>query len=159
MKKNEIIFISVALAFMLCVYFIVEKKISQPPEKKQTPVFGEQQAESEGDFDAQEKYYESHSAEIETSRGRSMREIQKSVDGAQPYLKQAQEYNKEWEEVSKLPEKEQERRNKEIIENKQKESKKNRQFNSKEEMDAYFETLRKNYPGEYSKYKKMIENE
>ena len=157
MRKNEIVFVLIVLALMFSAYFFIQRKIS-PPENIQTRVLEKQRTQDEY-FDMQMEYYETHADVIELKNEREIRKNQKILDKAKPQLKKAEEYNKEWEEISKLPQREQEKRLKEMVEKGQKESGKNKKFRDEKEIHSYYESLRKKYPKEYSKYKKMIENE
>ncbi|MEW6557288.1 MAG: hypothetical protein AB1349_08035 [Elusimicrobiota bacterium] len=158
MKFSEIVFVFIILALLFGAYFFIQQKIITPPEKK-----FETFIQPEVDIiEQQMEYYEQHSEKIDAKQEQKLKRMQKQIDTLKPQLKKAENYyQKEYKNISKLPPKQQEQELKKLMEKKQsgEDTGKHKQFRTEAEANAYYDSLRKKYPKEYSKYKKMIENE
>ncbi len=112
MKISEIFLIVFILTLFTGVYFFVQKKIINPPEKKVETVIQPKIDVME----QQMEYYEKHSAQIIAQEEKKIRKMQKEMDAAKPYIKQAEDYyQKEYGYISKLPPKQQEKELKKLV--------------------------------------------
>ncbi|HAX62334.1 MAG TPA: hypothetical protein DCX95_07270 [Elusimicrobia bacterium] len=125
MKTGEIFLIVFILALFISVYFFIQKKFINPPEKKIETVI-------QPEIDVMEQrmeYYEKNADKITAIEEKKIKKMQKEIDAAKPYIKQAENYyQKEYGSISKLPPKQQEKELKKLVEKKRKETEKYKKY-------------------------------
>ncbi|MFA5779868.1 MAG: hypothetical protein WC947_07000 [Elusimicrobiota bacterium] len=125
MKTREIFLIIFILALLTGAYFFVQKKFINPPVKK-FETFNPPEVDV---TEQQMEYYEKNADKITAQEEKKIKKMQKEMDAAKPYIKQAEDYyKKEYGYISKLPPKQQEKELKKLVEKKQKETEKYKKY-------------------------------
>ena len=125
MKISEIFLIVFILALFIGAYFFIQNKFINPPEKKIETVI-QPKVDS---MEQQMEYYERNAAQITAQEEKKIKKMEKEMDAAKPYIKQAEDYyQKEYGYISKLPPKQQEKELKKLVEKKRKETEKYKKY-------------------------------
>lgn len=125
MKTGEIFLIVFILALFTGVYFFIQKKFINPPEKKIETVIQPKVDVME----QQMEYYEKNADKITAIEEKKIKKMQQEIDAAKPHIKQAENYyQKEYGYISKLPPKQQEKEIKKLVEKKRKETEKYKKY-------------------------------
>ncbi|MBI5573073.1 MAG: hypothetical protein HY919_00790 [Elusimicrobia bacterium] len=125
MKISEIFLIVFIMTLFIGVYFFVQKKIINPPEKKIETVI---QLKVDV-MEQQMGYYEKNADKLTAREEKKIKKMQKEIDAAKPYIKQAEDYyQKEYGYILKLPLKQQEKEMKKLVEKKRKETEKYKKY-------------------------------
>ena len=125
MKISEIFLIVFIMALFTGAYFFVQKKFINPPVKRFETFTPQKVDVTEQETD----YYEKNAAQITAQEEKKIKKMQKEMDTAKPYMKQAEDYyQKEYGYISKLPPKQQEKEMKKLVERKRKETEKYKKY-------------------------------
>ncbi|MDD5686351.1 MAG: hypothetical protein PHE88_00765 [Elusimicrobia bacterium] len=116
-KFNEIVFIVLVLIILSGVYLFVNRVVLSPAEVKKE-VFKSQG----GGMIIKAQEYREQNEQMDARNERELKKMQKMIDGVKPQIEKSEAaYNKEYGKVFNLPEKQQEKELKKMIDNKQKE--------------------------------------